>query len=160
MHNKNLWVLVFIAVVISIMFWSAASTSIQEEMPYYLKKVINETGTVTIRGKTVEVEVARTASARAKGLSGRASMPYERGMIFVFDEPSVHSFTMRNTKISLDIIWISNDTIAHIVHEAQPEEEHINPDVAANYVLEVNGGFARRAGWEDGDAVSLTFDKE
>jgi len=142
------------------MFWSAAGQSIQEEMPYYLKKAINETGSVTIRQETLEVEVARTAGARAKGLSGRDSMPYGRGMLFVFDAQGVYGFTMRDTRMPLDIIWIADGSIVHIAHEAQPEEEHINPGVAAEYVLEVNGGFARRAGWDDGDSVLITFDKK
>src|SRR5208282_2732770 len=63
---------------------------------------------IMIGGVVLTVELAATATAQERGLSGRASMPSNEGMLFVFDHPSYWSFWMTDMKFPLDIIWFNS----------------------------------------------------
>lgn len=93
------------------------------------------------------VEIADTVATRSRGLMHRASMPRFSGMLFVFDPPpGPASFWMENTLIPLDMLFIDQTgRVGHIHHEAVPLDRtaiHGGDDVL--YVLEINGGMARR----------------
>jgi len=155
MRNKGIWILIMLAIIVGVAFWSVGGSRIKDEAPYYLKKIIKETAVVEIKGRVFDVEVAKTPKARTKGLSGREYLASDKGMLFVFPEPGVYPFTMQDTLIVLDIVWILDDKIVFIAGRAQPEQEAINPEVNANYVLEVGSGNA--AGLQVGDEVGITF---
>lgn len=157
--RKSIWMLLFIAIILGAAFWSAGGYKIKDEAPYYLKDFIGETATVKIGDNEFMVEVARTAKARARGLSGRESLSGERGMLFEFPVKDIYAFTMKDTLIPLDIIWILEEEIVYLVKDAQPDTEEIKPSVEANYVLEVNSGIAARYQWDVGHRVEITFDK-
>lgn len=97
----------------------------------------------------VYIEVAKTNEERAKGLSNRSKLDQNLGMLFIFDKNSKPTFWMKDTKIPLDIIWISNNKIIGIDKNIQPElnkkdselKKYPAPSVI-DYVLEVNGGFS------------------
>ena len=160
MLSKPIWILVMIAIVVGSIFWAAGGSEIKEEIPYYLKKVIRETARVSIRERTIDVEVARTSGALAKGLSGRETLASGRGMIFVFEKEALYPFTMKDMRFSIDIVWINNDRIVYIAHSALPGIENIDPGVNATHVLEVQNGVAQSSGWQVGDPVTITFDKD
>lgn len=160
MVNKSIWVLLFVAVVFGIIFWYSGGSRVKDEVPYYLKDIVKETSTVTIHDRTYKLEIAKTPDARAKGLSGRSYLGQDKGMLFAFPTADTYAFTMANTLISLDIIWINNDTVVFIANRAQPHQVDIIPTAAANYVVELNGGQVESAGIKVGDKVSFTFDGE
>ena len=54
------------------------------------------------------VEIADDEDERQQGLMGRESLPEGSGMLFLFPEPEILTFWMKNTKIPLDIIFFSN----------------------------------------------------
>ena len=64
---------------------------------------------------------------------------------------------MKDTLISLDMIWINeNGEIVFIKENATPlSEEIISPNAEALYVLEVNGGSVERKGIEVGEGVEI-----
>lgn len=103
----------------------------------------------------VAVELARNDAERAKGLMFRTQLAEDAGMLFLFDEATVHEFWMKNTLIPLDMIFISDDgRITGIVARAIPGD--LSPRSAggrSRYVLEVNGGWAERHGVRAGDRV-------
>lgn len=107
--------------------------------------------------RTVHVELARTENERSRGLMHRRSLGADNGMLFVFDEEADHAFWMRNTLISLDIIFISSDgTVVGIVPNARPQSD--TPRAVgrkSRYVLEVNGGWCAQHGVRSGDRVEL-----
>lgn len=109
-----------------------------------------------------EVETARTQEERARGLMFRENLSENRGMLFVFEEEGIHPFWMKNTLIPLDIIWIdSNKKIVYISRDTQPCKtefcQSYNPNKAAKYVLEINGGLADKLNIkEGGNAEYLT----
>jgi uncharacterized membrane protein (UPF0127 family) len=102
-----------------------------------------------------EVEVARRAKVRERGLMFRQSLAPDRGMLFLFGSEQRLSFWMKNTYLSLDMIFIrKNGRIAAVVVDTVPlSEASISPDVRVSAVLEVNAGTAKRLHIAVGDEV-------
>lgn len=105
------------------------------------------------------VELARTPAEQARGLMHRNVMRPEFGMLFIFNGDGPRSFWMRNTWISLDIIYIRSDgMVVSIIHEAEPLSEVSRPSEGpAMFVLEVLGGDAERVRLEPGDFVQIVI---
>jgi len=104
---------------------------------------------------TLEIEIADTDSLRERGMMQRSSFPPESGMLFLFDHQEFRQFWMGNTPLSLDILFISNDsTIVDIAKFAKPySPEPIVSQAPSQYVLEVPAGFADTKGIVEGDIV-------
>jgi hypothetical protein len=160
MISKSTITILFVAIVFGVIFWFSGGSRISDEMPYYLKSVVKETGTVTIRGVTFDVELAKTDAARAKGLAKRSYLDSGRGMLFIFPTAGRYVFTMKDTLISLDIIWILDNKVVNIARSVKPGEPAIDPKIDANYVLEIGGGIAQQRGLVAGDAADIAFDKK
>jgi uncharacterized membrane protein (UPF0127 family) len=103
------------------------------------------------------VEWALTPEARARGLMFREQMAPDHGMMFDFMVEAPQSFWMKNTPLSLDIIFIHrNGTVARIARNTVPFSERTIPSGApVRYVLEVVAGTADRIGLVGGDRVRL-----
>lgn len=118
-------------------------------------------GQVCISESCFQVEIADTPEERATGLMFREELARDSGMLFVFEDDGIHSFWTKNTKIPLDIIWISQDmVVVYISRDTRPcladPCPPVNPEKIARYVLEVNAGISESAGIEVGDKA--TFD--
>jgi len=117
---------------------------------------IEEPG-VVIRGRTIGVEIADEMREQIAGLSGRESLCPDCGMLFVFPDKQVRHFWMKNMNFPLDIIWIGDGKILNISENLSPEgespEKIYTSTLPANYVLEVNAGFAERHGIKVGDGI-------
>jgi hypothetical protein len=102
-----------------------------------------------------QVEVADTPAKRELGLQYRKELGNDRGMIFLFAAESPQTFWMKNTPISLDMIFIDRDRkIVGIVAQTAPYSlESRSVGVPSQYVLEINGGMAKRHGIRAGDWV-------
>lgn len=112
---------------------------------------------ITATGEhTFQVEVARTDEQRSRGLMFRQSMPQDRGMLFDFKVEQPVMMWMRNTYISLDMIFIARDgTVINIAENTEPlSERTIASARPAFAVLEVNAGVSRRIGLKPGDRVA------
>ena len=107
--------------------------------------------------QTIEVEFAKNDEERALGLMYRSSMDEHQGMWFIFPEEAPRSFYMRNTEISLDIIYLDKDKkVVSIAKNARPYDETSLPsEKPAMYVLEINGGLADKWGIDKGDRVEV-----
>jgi uncharacterized protein len=103
----------------------------------------------------VAVEIARTEGERRQGLMHRESLPDGAGMLFLFDDTADHVFWMKDTLISLDMIFIDEEgRIVGIVERAAPRTTvSRGVGVPSRYVLEVNGGWASARGIRPGDRV-------
>lgn len=93
-----------------------------------------------------QVEVADTPHQRAHGLMGRADLPADGGMLFVFEHPGRHCFWMRDTPLPLSIAFIdATGRIAGLADMVPHSETRHCPSVDIRYALEVRqGGFQRR----------------
>ena len=118
-----------------------------------------EHGSVIIDDVKVKVEIADEASEMARGLSNRKSLDKNHGMIFVFVEPGQPAFWMKDMEFPIDIIWIKNDVVVDIAPNlpvvAAEFLSTYSPREPANYVLEVNAGFAKENGIKVGDKVDI-----
>ena len=101
------------------------------------------------------VELALTAAERAKGLMFRRTMADNEGMLFDFGREQTINMWMRNTYISLDMIFAFEDgTINRIAEQTEPHSERTIPSGGkVRYVLEIKGGLARRLGISPGDRI-------
>lgn len=102
-------------------------------------------GETTLRFR---VEVADDAAERSRGLMYREQLPRFGGMLFVYDAPEPVAFWMKNTLIPLDMLFFDASGRLAAVHEnAVPGDlTPIPGGDAIQYVLEINGGAARRLG--------------
>ncbi len=106
---------------------------------------------------TVYVELALDDHQHSKGLSGRESLCYDCGMLFVFEENVSTSFWMKDTSIPLSIAFISeNGTIIDIQDMEPYSLESHSPGVEYRYALEVNIGFFEDNEISVGDRVLIS----
>jgi uncharacterized membrane protein (UPF0127 family) len=82
------------------------------------------------------------------------------GMLFVFEEPGQPAFWMKNTYLSLDILFLSTEGIVVDLFERLspcPMEPcpRYAPCSPARYVVEVAGGFVAHHAVRKGDRVRL-----
>ena len=105
------------------------------------------------------VEEAKTIDQQARGMMFRDSMGDNEGMIFEFAEPKVATIWMKNTAISLDIIFVKEDgKILKIEHMAQPYTlRSASSEAVVAAVVELKGGISKDLGIEPGDTVKHTF---
>jgi uncharacterized membrane protein (UPF0127 family) len=103
------------------------------------------------------VEVARSDAERERGLMERTSLPLNTGMFFVFDREELVNMWMKNTFVSLDMIFADTEgRIVSIASDTEPMSLRIiSSGVPAKSVLEVRAGTARRLGIRVGDRLSL-----
>ncbi len=101
------------------------------------------------------VHLAETPEHRTQGLMYVRELPVDTGMLFIFPTPAPLSFWMKNTLISLDIIFLDTDgRIINISAGAKPRtlSRHV-AEAQALGVLEINGGLAEKLGIKPGDRV-------
>ena len=103
-----------------------------------------------------KVEVAASPEAQAKGLMFRTSLGDDEGMIFPSAVPEPKSFWMKNTPLSLDIIFIGADgRILNIAANTTPYSlDSVSSKGPASGVLELRAGRAAALGIVPGDRVS------
>lgn len=103
----------------------------------------------------IDIEVAESDREQQHGLMFRQSLGDNEGMLFPYPTPREITMWMRNTYISLDMIFIRGDGIVHrIATDTEPFSENIIPSQGeATAVLEMKAGSARRLGLKAGDRV-------
>jgi uncharacterized membrane protein (UPF0127 family) len=120
-----------------------------------------ELKTLEIASKTgvhiFSVEVADTDAERSKGLMFRKHLAEGRGMLFDFREEGPVGMWMKNTYISLDMLFIRGDgRILRIATNTEPLSTRIvSSGGPVRAVLEVIAGTARKLGIAPGDRVAL-----
>ncbi len=103
----------------------------------------------------VRVEVADTPGKRKLGLQYRSELDEGQGMLFLFPVQEIQSFWMKNTPISLDLIFINSQRkVVGIIHEAVPFSTTLRSIATpSRFVLEIKGGLSRQSGIDVGDTV-------
>jgi uncharacterized protein len=110
-----------------------------------------EAVTLTAGMHNIRAEVARTDEQRQMGLMLRETMAQHEGMLFVFDEPALHCFWMKNTLLPLSIAFLADDgSIVNIV-DMKPQSLASNcPARPVRYALEMNQGWFAKRGIKSG----------
>lgn len=106
---------------------------------------------------TFDVEVARSPQEKALGLMYRTQLPAGKGMLFPYEEATEVNMWMRNTYISLDMVFIGEDRrVVHIARNTEPlSTDVISSRFPTRWVLEIAAGEAARLGIAAGDRVEL-----
>ncbi|NSX90919.1 DUF192 domain-containing protein [Agrobacterium tumefaciens] len=140
--------------VMALLFFTLAGTAQSQERQIFSSEPLT---IETASGKTHDfvAELALDNAQREQGLMFRKSMPPENGMLFDFGEARDVAMWMRNTLIPLDMLFIARDgRITHIHENAVPHSEAIiSSRGPVKFVLELNGGTAKRYGIKPGDMV-------
>lgn len=94
----------------------------------------------------IDAQVAATPQERAVGLMFRREMPPHEGMLFVFEQPAMQCFWMKNTLLPLTAAFVADD--GHIVNLVDMKPQTLDSHCSTKpvrYVLEMNQGwFAKK----------------
>ena len=128
---------------------------------YRSQSAINQ---VCFKKHCFDVEIVQNDAERMKGLQFRKSLSPNHGMLFIFPESKPHSFWMKDTLISLDMIWMDDTRrVVHIEHNVPPCQQDpcsgYSPQQDAMYVLEINAGEAQALGLKNGDRLDFRLKK-
>jgi uncharacterized membrane protein (UPF0127 family) len=99
----------------------------------------------------IRAQVAATPEQRATGLMHRREMPQHEGMLFVFEQPSVQCFWMKNTLLPLSIAYLADDGTVVSLADMQPQvlDSHCSAK-PVRYALEMNRGWFAKRGIKPG----------
>jgi uncharacterized protein len=100
----------------------------------------------------IRAQVAASPQERATGLMHRSEMPTNEGMLFVFEQPSVQCFWMKNTLLPLSIAFIADDGTVVNLRDMQPGDvtgQHCSAK-PVRFALEMNQGWFAKRGVKSG----------
>jgi uncharacterized membrane protein (UPF0127 family) len=121
---------------------------------FFRSELVIETASGPLR---LDVEIAETQQQRSRGLMFRTSLEADSGMIFLYESPREITMWMKNTILSLDVVFIAEDgRITRIVANTTPmSEATISSRGPVRAVLELLAGAAQRLAIKPGDRVRL-----
>lgn len=101
------------------------------------------------------VELARTIQEQRVGLMFRLYLEKNKGMLFLFEDERERNFWMKNTSISLDILFVRKDGIIHHIYPNAVINSlaRISSHGAVSAVLEIGAGEAEKLGINVGDRI-------
>lgn len=104
---------------------------------------------------TVRVELALDEASQQRGLMFRRHLAADSGMLFIYDPARPIGMWMKNTYLSLDMLFADESgRIVSIVERTEPFSRRIITVPGLVFaVLEVNGGTAERLGIRPGDRL-------
>ncbi len=117
----------------------------------------SKTFTLSINGRPLSVEIARTKAQRKEGLMYREELGSHEGMLFVFKEDRYLTFWMKNTKVPLSIAFLDENGKVTDIYDMEPYS--LSPVRSRNkcrYALEVNRGFFTECNLSVGDMIDLS----
>ncbi len=103
----------------------------------------------------IDLEIADNEYERELGLMNRNEMKENQGMLFIFDTQKFQSFWMRNTLISLDMIFVNNQKRIVTIHKGTKilAETSYPSSEPAMYVVEVIAGYTDKHNIQVGDKI-------
>ncbi len=103
----------------------------------------------------ITAQVAQTPNQRSTGLMFRKEMPQAEGMLFIFEQPGMQCFWMKNTLLPLTAAFVAdNGEIVNLV-DMQPHSEAPHCSTKpVRYVLEMNQGWFAKKGVKAGSKLA------
>ena len=140
------WMIVVAAVALCVFAGSHAQAASVQPL-----EIVTKSGV-----QVFSVEMATTEQEKETGLMYRKELPDGKGMLFDFSPEQQVSMWMKNTYISLDMIFIRADgRILRIAENTEPlSTSIISSGGLAKGVLEVIAGTAQKYGIKPGDRVA------
>ena len=114
--------------------------------------------TVTVGDATFRVELAEAYDKQTAGLSGRAPLKENEGMLFIFPVSVPQTFWMKGMRFPLDFVWINADKVAGVTENAPPDGGLLTygSPGPVDKVLEINAGEVARHAIKTGEEVRVT----
>lgn len=122
-------------------------------------------GIIKIDDVTLQVQIADTKPLQTRGLMFQEKLPYDQGMLFIFEDQGIRSMWMLNMQFSLDVIWIdAQGNVVHIEKDTQPCKSALETMTCtftngngeeAKYVLEVTAGFVDKFGITENSKLEI-----
>lgn len=143
----------FLLLLVGCLLWLRCPAVAADALPTGVAELHTTDG----RSVAVQVEVAATGPARARGLMHRKTLPQDAGMWFDFGQTAPIAMWMKDTEIALDMLFVAADcTVVRVAENRRPGSlAHVRSGGPIRYVLEVNAGFAAREGIKEGSCVRL-----
>ncbi len=122
---------------------------------------------VTIKGETFNLELALDDPTRIQGLSDRAEIAEDGGMLFVFPDAKRRAFVMRRCLVPIDIAFLNTEGEVIWMHAMQIEPDPNAPDnrlkpydshYPTQFAIEFRDGTIRRLGLRQGDRIDLPLE--
>ena len=127
-------------------------TNVGWSCPLELPKVI-----ASIAGHELTIELATMPGERTCGLSHRKSLPENQGMLFIYAEPEILTFWMKDTHIPLSIAFIDSHLRIINIQKMTPlsVRNHYESPSPALYALEVNQGWFEKNNINIGESLEV-----
>jgi uncharacterized membrane protein (UPF0127 family) len=107
---------------------------------------------------SVKAEISNTETARERGLSGRNGLNSDESMLFVFNDPGIYGFWMKDMHFSLDIVGLDEEKkVVWLERNLAPETYPtvFTPKNPVKYVFELPSGFIDAHNIDTGLVVSF-----
>ena len=146
-HRVRAWLWISAVVAAAFCTWPGSRVQAASFQPL---EIVTKSGV-----QVFSVEMATTEEEKTTGLMYRKELPDGKGMLFDFSPEQQVSMWMKNTFISLDMIFIRADgRILRIAENTEPQSTRIiSSGGPAKGVLEVIAGTAKKYGIAPGDRV-------
>lgn len=151
--------LALLIVILLIFFWPQSAEkntiprqTVEKNLRQGELSFLNDQGEVVA---TILIEIADDAYSRAHGLMFRDNLPANQGMLFIFEQERAQYFWMKNTPVSLDMIFVNeNREIVNIEKYTEPFSMRSYPSIKpAKYVVEVVAGYTDQFNIKTGDKI-------
>jgi len=137
----------------------AATVSFQSNPQVWQDSFLYPTKPVIIDGSILKVAIADSEAEIVQGLSGRANLQDDEGLLFLFQDSNYRTFWMKEMRFNIDMIFISDSVIVDIAKNMPAPKIWQWPatytsTAPADAVLEINAGLSDQYGWEVGDKIT------
>lgn len=155
---QKIIIIVIVLIVAGFFIYNNFIKTNEPEMEYYTFTKEGELtftdSTGTLRAK-INLEIADNDYERQLGLMNRKEMKENEGMLFIFPVQDYLSFWMRNTLISLDMIFVNDQKKIVTIHKNTRilSDQSYASSQPATYVVEVLAGFVDRYNIQVGDKI-------
>ncbi len=103
----------------------------------------------------IHAEVAGTPAQQQIGLMFRTELAPNAGMLFVFNDRSVHCMWMRNTLIPLSVAFIDEKGVIANIEDMAPRTENSHcASRPVTYALEMSQGWFAKRGIKAGSSIA------
>jgi uncharacterized membrane protein (UPF0127 family) len=109
---------------------------------------------IDLKGETFKVAVASNEETRRKGLSGTPSLGNNKGLLFIFPEPTRPKMIMKDMKYGLDFIFLDKDWGVIQISTLKKEDKGFTaPAISCSMVLEIKAGRAKELSLSSGETL-------
>jgi uncharacterized membrane protein (UPF0127 family) len=146
-HKTNALLLRGMALLMSLLGVLTATGAAAQQHPQPRLPTIELTAGMHV----IQAEVAQGPQEQTMGLMHRQTMRINEGMLFIYDNPRILCFWMRNTLLPLTVAFIADDGSIVNLKDMQPKTEHSHCSAKpVRYALEMNQGWFSDRGLKPG----------